>query len=99
METDTFEVIKIAGVKALYSDKRLDSSGLPGNLHVYDIRNAGKWGVLEPKVLVNHAATIVTAVPIEFPKDGFIILTEETSPNFLDEDEMTLQEFARKYKK
>jgi len=96
---ETFELIEVLGRKALYSNRRLAPSEVPEGLYTYDIRENGEYGVLERKVIVDHEATIVTAAPIDFPKEGFVVLDEDTSPDFLDGDEMTLREFAQKYKK
>ena len=96
---ETFDVIEILGRKALFSNWRLAPSEVPEGLYTYDIREDGEYGVLERKVIVDHEATIVTAAPIDFPKEGFIVLDEDSSPNFWPGDKMTLQEFAQNNKK
>lgn len=64
--------------------------------YTYDIRHSDDGGCfcsIEPKVGVNHGGTVLMQDVLDFGKDGYIPLDEDTEPNFLGET-MTTSEFV-----
>ena len=47
---------------------------------------------------MNHAASVITAKPLELPEDGRIMFTEESGLNFVG-GEKTIQQFLQESKK
>lgn len=48
---------------------------------------------IEPKVGVNHGGTVLMREVLDFGKDGYVPLNEDSDPNFLGET-MTASEFV-----
>ena len=96
----SYDEIEIFGQPALFSNGRL--TDVPEGLFRYDLRGSdydpGEPICVERNVVVNHAASIITAKPIELPEDGRIFLTEENGINFVG-GEMTIREFFREHRK
>lgn len=96
----SYDEIEIFGQPALFSNGRL--TDVPEGLFRYDLRGSdydpGEPICVERNVVVNHAASIVTAKPIELPEDGRIFLTEDNGINFVG-GEMTIREFFREHRK
>lgn len=94
-EPEQYAVIEVLGQTALFSNGRIAQKDLPDGLYKYDLRHgdSGDFETLEPRVIVNHAGTVITKEPIDFGDAGSISFDEESSPNFVGED-MTLEEFA-----
>ena len=96
----SYQEIEIFGQPALFSNWRL--TDVPEGLFRYDLRGSdydpGEPICVERNVVVNHAASIITAKPIELPEDGRIFLTEENGINFVG-GEMTIRDFFRKHRK
>ena len=96
----SYDEIEIFGQPALFSNGRL--TDVPEGLFRYDLRGSdydpGEPICVERNVMVNHAASIITAKPIELPEDGRIFLTEENGINFVG-GEMTIREFFREHRK
>lgn len=64
--------------------------------YTYDLRHSddeGRFCSIEPKVGVNHGGTVLMRDVLDFGKDGYIPLDEDTEPNFLGET-MTASEFV-----
>ncbi|MDD4164462.1 MAG: hypothetical protein PHD66_04475 [Eubacteriales bacterium] len=85
-----YELIEVCGHTAMFSDSRVDRITLPKCLYAYDIRHSDYGDVsdfrtLEKYVMVNNAGTVITKHPVDLGKDGYIVFTEETLPNFLGE--------------
>lgn len=95
-----YDEIEIFGQPALFSNGRL--TDVPEGLFRYDLRGSdydpGEPICVERNVMVNHAASIITAKPIELPEDGRIFLTEDNGINFVG-GEMTIREFFREHRK
>ena len=95
-----YDEIEIFGQPALFSNGRL--TDVPEGLFRYDLRGSdydpGEPICVERNVMVNHAASIITAKPIELPVDGRIFLTEDNGINFVG-GEMTIREFFREHRK
>ena len=96
----SYDAIEIFGQPALFSNGRL--TDVPEGLFRYDLRGSdydpGEPICVERNVMVNHAASIITAKPIELPEDGRIFLTEDNGINFVG-GEMTIREFFREHRK
>lgn len=93
-DDERYELIELLGKKALFANERLTAEDIPKGLYCCHLRHGYDryFCTVEPKVAVNHAGSVLTKEPLDFGKDGYIPLTEETEPNFLDED-MTIAEF------
>lgn len=83
-----FEKIEINGVKALFTNGRIDRTTVPADFYVYDIRHSddddSEASTIEPNVMVNHYGTILTREHIGMTKNGFTPIYEI---NFLGEEE------------
>ncbi len=90
-----YQELELFDKPALFSNGRVDRSKLPEGLYAYDLRGSdddpGYPVTLQEYVLVNHAATVITAEPIELPEEGFVYLGED-GMGFTGE-EKTVSEF------
>ncbi len=79
---------------ALFYDGRFDRSTLPEGLYCYDLRGSdydpGQPVTIENHVVVNHAGSIITAEPLEFPEEGFLRLDDDWG---FTSEEQTVMEF------
>lgn len=95
---EEYELIEIFGKPALFTSLRMSTSDIPSGLYKCDVRGddetTGGFAELSPSVLINHFGTIITDEPIDFGKDGYIILTEETEPNFLG-NSITMEQYMQ----
>ena len=76
---ETYDVLLINNVKALFTCLRIDRSAVPEGLHAYDIRESdtdGDFATIEPRVIVNHAGTILVKTPFDFGTKGFVEITQ-----------------------
>ena len=92
---EKYQAVELFGKPALFSNWRIDRDKLPEGLYVYDLRGSdydpGMPVTLESHVTVNHAASVITAAPIELPEQGFLYLGED-GLNFTG-GEQTVKEF------
>ena len=92
---EKYQQVELFGKPALFSNGRIDRDKLPEGLYVYDLRGSdddpGMPITLESHVTVNHAASVITAAPIELPEQGFLYLGED-GLNFTG-GEQTVKEF------
>ena len=97
-----YERAEIFGIPALFANERIDAADAPEGLYRYDLRGSdddpGRPVAAENHVAVNHAGTLLTAEPLDIPKDGFLPLMEENGLDFLGKA-CTIQEFLREQKK
>lgn len=95
MTDEKLEVVEVLGQTALFTNGRVTQKELPEGLYCYDLREGESlcFATVEPKVVVNHAGTLITKQPIIFGEEGYIAFDEDSSPNFLG-DHMTMQEYA-----
>ena len=87
-ENEDYELIEFCGQPALFTNERLDDSKIPEGLHCYHLRESDDgdhFCSVEPKVGVNHGGSVIVNEPIDFGEQGYIALSDETSPNFLGE--------------
>ncbi len=96
IENDEYDLISLFGKPALFTNERLTDADIPKGLFCYHFREGddGEFAAIEPKVTVNHAGTVITAEPIDFGEQGYIVLTEDTEPNFIG-GEMTFGEYMQ----
>ena len=93
---EKLDVIEVLDRRALFSNGRLMPEQIPEGLYAYDLRHSDDGDRLcsiEPKVGVNHGGTVLMRDILDFGKNGYIPLDEDTEPNFTGE-EMTAEEFA-----
>lgn len=93
---EDFELIEILDQKALFTNERMWSVNIPRGMHCYHLRysdDGNRFASLEKFACVNHGGTVITKEPIDFGKKDHIVLTDDTSPNFLDAGYLTLQQF------
>ena len=92
---EKYQEVELFGKPALFSNGRIDRDKLPEGLYVYDLRGSdydpGLPVTIQEHVVVNHAATVITAAPIELPEQGFLYLGED-GLNFTG-GEQTVKEF------
>ena len=91
-----FELVHFMDQPALFTNERITEADIPKGLFVYYLRhsdNGCNFSSVEPKVAVNFAGSVILNEPLYFGGKDHISLTEDTSPNFLGESEMSLQDF------
>ena len=89
--SENFDVLSVNGKEVLFTCLRISREIIPEGLHAYDIRESdtgGEFATIEPRVIVNHAGTILSKEVIEMGPDGFVEIDE-----YGFEDSMTLQEW------
>ena len=90
-----FEVVEFGGQYALFCNERIYPDQMPEGFYKYEFRHdeVNDFCTLENSVIVNHSGTLITREPIELGEDGYINLTEETTPNFIG-DTLYLEDFV-----
>ena len=92
---EKYQVIELFEEPALYSNGRIDREKLPEGLYAYDLRGSdddpGLPVTIQEHVVVNHAATVITASPIDLTDAGYLLLGED-GLNFLG-GEQTIKGF------
>ena len=89
---EELDVIEVLDHRALFSNGRIKPEQIPEGLHAYDLRHSddgGRFCSIEPKVGV----TVLMRDVLDFGKDGYIPIDDDTEPNFLGET-MTASEFV-----
>lgn len=89
-----WEVVKVLGRKALFTNERIAPEDVPEGMYRYDLRDDGQgWLVsLEKSVRVNHGGTLLFTEDIELNAGEYITFGDRDSPNFLGYT-MTVDEF------
>lgn len=94
----TYQKVEVFGVPALFDNARIPQEDVPEGLCCYDLRGSdsdpGEPVTVERHVVVNHAASILTAVPLPVPEQGFLRLGEGL--NFIG-GMMAVREFMEEY--
>lgn len=92
---EKYQGIEMFGKPALFSNGRIDRDKLPEGLYCYDLRGSdddpGMPVTIQEHVVVNHAASVITAEPIDLTEQSFLCLGED-GLNFTG-DEQTVKEF------
>ena len=95
--SEEFEDVTLFDVPMLFSNGRIDREALPDGVYCYDLRGAdydpGKPLAIEDTVAVNHAASIISAFPLDLSEQGRLRLGKEL--NF-GEGESTLAQYIEK---
>lgn len=96
-QAEEYQQAEFYDVPALFSNGRVDRESLPEGIFCYELRGAdydpGHPLTVEEHVTVNHAATILTAVPVTMPEQKSLRLGdglnftggEQTIPEYLQE--------------
>lgn len=96
-QAEEYQQAEFYDVPALFSNGRVDRESLPEGIFCYELRGAdydpGHPLTVEEHVIVNHAATILTAVPVTIPEQKSLRLGdglnftggEQTIPEYLQE--------------
>lgn len=96
-QAEEYQQAEFYDVPALFSNGRVDREALPEGIFCYELRGAdydpGHPLTVEEHVTVNHAATVLTAVPVTIPEQEFLRLGdglnftggEQTIPEYLQE--------------
>lgn len=96
-QPEGYQQAEFYDVPALFSNGRVDRESLPEEIFCYELRGAdydpGHPLTVEEHVTVNHAATVLTAVPVTMPEQGYLRLGdglnftggERTVPEYLQE--------------
>lgn len=95
LSDEEYEIIEMAGEKALFTNGRITSDDIPKGLNCYHLRQSDegeRFAALENIVTVNHGGSVITKEHIELGEKGYISLNEDTEPNFLGET-TTIKEY------
>lgn len=81
LSSEEYQRVELFDVPALFTNGRVDLASLPEGIYRYELRGAdydpGYPLTIEKNVTVNHAATILTVVPLNLPEQGYLRLGEE----------------------
>lgn len=85
---DEYELIEVAGHTALFTNDRITDANIPKGMYCYHLRHNddGEFFAIEKNVAVNHAGSVITKQSIDLKSKGYIVLDEDSSPNFLGEN-------------
>ena len=87
---ENFELVEMFGKTALFTNEHLTERDVPEGLNFYHFRTDddgdNQFCTLEKRVAVNNGGTLITREDIDLGLEGFIALTEDTTPNFLGVD-------------
>ena len=89
-----YPLVEICGKSALFSEERITAEDIPAGTHRYDLRSGGgeRFATIEANVTVDHSGTLITDEPLDLGAKGYIALTADTEPVFLDEN-VTMAEY------
>lgn len=90
--TESFETMTVNDIPVLFTYDRIERDAVPDGLFVYDIRESDdgdRMATVEPRVLVNHAGTIITRTEFLMEDWGGVEIEDY---NF-EGDAMTLKEW------
>lgn len=78
---EKYQEVELFDVPALFANGRVDQAILPPGIYRYELRGSdydpGYPLTVENHVTVNHAATVLTAIPINLSRQGRLWLGEE----------------------
>ena len=93
---EKYQEVELFDVPALFANGRVDQAILPPGIYRYELRGSdydpGNPLTVENHVTVNHAATVLTAIPINLSRQGRLWLGEEL--NFTG-GEQTISEYQQ----
>lgn len=95
---EEYQEVEIFAVPALFGNGRIRQEEVPEGMYRYDLRGSdddpGDPVSVENQVVVNHAGTVLTSMPLPIPERGYLRLGEEL--NFVG-GMMTIAEFRSQY--
>ena len=95
--TEEFQHIEVFDKFALFTNARIDRTTVPEGWYCYDFRGTGddpgELRFIEESVVVNHSCSILMPKKLELPESCQLDAWDEFG--FLDEGNMTLQEFCK----
>ena len=96
------EPIKLFNKEVLYADLRVNNLHLPDNIYRYELRHDDKCqGILceiAHRILVNFQGTILSDKKINLGKQGYRLIDEDKDIQYLDKDNMTVNDFLHQQK-
>ncbi|GHU80351.1 hypothetical protein FACS1894191_5490 [Clostridia bacterium] len=94
--SEKYDCMKIFDVKTLFTNARINRSEAPDGLYLYHIRHDdnGEFATLEQFVGANHAASILSSVPLLGDEEYRPISYEDYNFAVDGEDEMTISEYS-----
>ncbi|MCC8125895.1 MAG: DUF3849 domain-containing protein [Clostridiales bacterium] len=96
-EQALYTSVELFGTPALFDIGRVADEDVPSGLYRYELRGSDDDPAvpvtIENHVVVNHAATVLTAYPIPIPERNFLRLGEEL--NFGAEGMITVQDYRQ----
>lgn len=94
--TERYQEVELFDVPALFANERVALETLPEGIYRYELRGTdsdpGYPYSVEENVTVNHAATVLTAFPLNLPEEGWLLIGDEL--NFTGGD-MTVREYQQ----
>lgn len=95
--SEHYDLIDVCGQVALFTNERLNQGDVPKGLYVYHLRGEENKEVLfssiEPRVLVNHAGSVICKKPINFGESGYISFSnEDDEPDFFG-NQLTMSDY------
>ena len=99
---EKYDEIELFGIPGLFANERIPLDQVPPGLHRYELRGSdddpGDPIMVERRVVVNHAGTVLTMKPLGLPETGFLRFTEDEGLNFVG-GEMSVPEFINTHQK
>lgn len=96
------EPIKLFNKEVLYTDLRVNNLHLPDNIYRYELRHDDKCqGILceiAPRILINFQGTILSDKKINLGKQGYRLIDEDKDIQYLDKDNMTVNDYLHQQK-
>ena len=78
MRQEKYQEVILFDIPALFENGRVSKAILPDGIYGYDLRgydsDPGWPYAVEEKVMVNHAGTILTTVPLNLSENGYLRL-------------------------
>ena len=84
-EDTEYDLVELFGKNALYTIERITDEDIPQGFHCYHLRFDDEmfdFSTVEPRVMINHAASVITTEPLDFGESGALELTKENGINF-----------------
>lgn len=99
--SEVFEEVEVLGIPALFTTQRVSRATVPAGMYAYDLQtDENDWTqpcMLARHIMVEHFGTVLTAVPIDLPPNGYLHLV---AGDFIwgdSSERYTAREFERKY--
>ena len=100
VRTEKYQHFELFDKPALFTNARIDRSTVPNGWYCYDFRGTdddpGELRYIEESVVVNHAGSVLMPEKLDIPYSGHLDAWDAFG--FLDEADITLQEFCEMHK-